>query len=73
MVRFARSAATAQGSDPGRGHGTSCQAMLRRRPTSHHQKDLQLGYTTMYRAGFGEIKQEKKERLATVVSPDANL
>ena len=31
-----RSAAAAQGSDPGRGHGTAHQATLRRRPTSHN-------------------------------------
>ena len=36
MVKFACSAAAAQGSDPGCGHGTSRQATLRRHPTSHN-------------------------------------
>ena len=36
VVKFARSAAAAQGSDPGHGHGTARQATLRRRPTSHN-------------------------------------
>ena len=36
VVKFMRSAAAAQGSDPGRGHGTIGQATLRRRPTSHN-------------------------------------
>ena len=36
VVKFVRSAAAAQGSHPGRGHGTAHQAMLRRRPTSHN-------------------------------------
>ena len=35
-VEFVRSAAAAQGSDPGRGHGTARRATLRRRPTSHN-------------------------------------
>ena len=36
VVESVRSAAAAQDSDPGRGHGTACQATLRRRPTSHN-------------------------------------
>ena len=39
VVRFARSTSAAQGfagSDPGRGHGTARQAMLRWRPTRHN-------------------------------------
>ena len=36
VVKFTHSAAAAQGSDPGRGHGTARQATLRRRPTSHN-------------------------------------
>ena len=60
VVKFAHSAVLAQGSDPGRGHGTACQAMLRWRPTSHNWKDLQLRYTTTY-GGVGEIKQKKKK------------
>ena len=70
MVKFARSAAAAQGSDPGRGHGTTRQATLRR----PHIPQLEGHATKIYncvQAGFGEIKQKK--RLATVVSPGANL
>ena len=36
VFKFARSAAAAQVSDPGRGHGTARQATLRRCPTSHN-------------------------------------
>ena len=36
VVKFVCSAAMAQGSDPGRGHGTARQATLRQRPTSHN-------------------------------------
>ena len=36
VVKFARSDAAVQGSDPGRGHGTARQATLRWRPTSHN-------------------------------------
>ena len=36
VIKFVRSAVAAQGSDPGHGHGTTRQAMLRRRPTSHN-------------------------------------
>ena len=36
VVKFACSTVAAQGLDPGRGHGTACQATLRRRPTSHN-------------------------------------
>ena len=36
VVKFACSAAAAQGLDPGRGNGTAGQATLRRRPTSHN-------------------------------------
>ena len=52
-VGFAHSAVAAQGSDPGRRHGTARQATLRRCPTSHNWKDLQLRYTTMYPGGEG--------------------
>ena len=50
VVKFARSAAAAQGSDP----GTTRQATLRRRPTSHNWKDMQLRYTAVYRGGWGD-------------------
>ena len=36
VVKFTCSAAVAQGSDPGSGHGTARQPMLRRRPTYHN-------------------------------------
>ena len=36
VVKFMHSAAAAQGSDPGHGHGTARQATLRRRPTCHN-------------------------------------
>ena len=36
VVKFACSAAAAQGLDPGRGRGTAHQATLRRRPTCHN-------------------------------------
>ena len=74
-VKFECSATAAQGSHPGRGHGTACQAMLRRCPTAHNQKDLQLRYTTMYGGGWEDkAKQKKKKiRLATVVRSGANL
>ena len=36
VVKFTRSATAAQGTDPGRGHGTTSQAPLRRCPTSHN-------------------------------------
>ena len=39
VVKFTRYALVAQGftgSDPGRGHGTTHQAMLRRHPTCHN-------------------------------------
>ena len=53
VVTFARSAAAARGLDPGCGHGTACQATLRRRPTSHNWKGLQLRYTTVFGEGAG--------------------
>ena len=68
-VKFVPSALVAQsfaGLDPGHGPSTTHQAMLRRRPTQHSQKDLQLEYTAMCWGGFGEKK--KKRRLATDVS-----
>ena len=36
VIKFTRSAAAAQGSDPGCRHGTARQAMLRQRSTSHN-------------------------------------
>ena len=58
VVMFACSASAAQGfagSDPGRGHGTTYQAILRQYPTCHNQKDSQLKkkYATMYWGDLG--------------------
>ena len=75
MVKFVCSPSAAQGfagSDPGRVQGTAHQAMLRRWPTQHSQKDLQLEYTTMYWGSLGRRRREKKRRLATDVSSGAN-
>ena len=62
VVKFTCCAVAAQGSDPGRRHGTARQATLRRGPTCHNQRDLQLRYTAMY-WGLREIKQKKKRLL----------
>ena len=69
-----RSASAAQGfagSDPGRGLGTTRQAMLRRHPTCHNQKDPQLKYATMFWGTLG--RRRKKKKMATDVSSGANL
>ena len=50
VVKFTCSASAAQGfagSDPGHGHDTIPQAMLRWHPTCRNQKDPQLKYATM--------------------------
>ena len=63
VVEFAHSTSGAQGfasSDPGCGHGTARQAMLRWHPTKQNEKDLQLKYTTMYWGSFGDKKLEEK-------------
>jgi len=63
VVEFPCPASAAQGSDPGQGHGTAHQAMLRGHPTWHNQKVLQLGYTTMNLGGeVGEKKKGKKKK-----------
>ena len=41
---------------------TTRQAMLRRHPTCHNQKDPKLKYTTLYWGEFGEKKQKKKKK-----------
>ena len=67
VVKFTRSTVAAQGfagSDPGRGHGTAHQAMLRWRPTCHNQRDLQLEYTTMYWGLWGEKEGKKTKALS---------
>ena len=61
VVTFVHSALAAQGfasSYPQCRYGAAHQAMLRRRPTQHNQRDLQLEYTTMYGGGFGEKEKE---------------
>ena len=75
VVKFVCSPSAAQGfagSDPGRGHGTACQAVLRRRPTYRAR-----GTTRIYNyalGGFGEKKKkERKKRLTTDISSGANL
>ena len=71
VVKFTRSTALAQGWDPGRGCGTVHQVTLRRHPTSHNWKDLQLGYTIMYEVGGWVLGNKAEKKLATV-SPGAN-
>ena len=61
VVKFTRSAAGAQGLDPGRGHGTARQATLKWRPTSHNWKDMQLRSTTGYRGVWGDKAEKKKD------------
>ena len=46
------------GSNPGLGHGTAHQAMLRRRPTYHNWKDPQLECTTMYWGALGRRRKK---------------
>jgi len=63
VVEFPCPASAAQGWDPGQGHGTAHQAMLRGHPTWHNQKVLRLGYTTMNWGGeVGEKKKGKKKK-----------
>ena len=72
MVGFVRSALVARGfagSDPGRGHGTARQAMLRRCLTCHSWKDPQLKIHNCVPGGFGEKKEKKKSKGKEVVIP----
>ena len=65
MVKFAHFALAAQGfmgSDPGHGHGTAHQAMLRWRPTCHNWKDPQLKIYNYVLGGFGEKKEKKNPK-----------
>ena len=60
-VKFVRSALVARGfagSDPGRGHGTAHQAMLRQHPICHNEKDPQLKIHNYVPVGFGEKKEK---------------
>ena len=67
MVKFTLSTSEAQGFaglEPGRGRGTAHQATQRwRRPTCHHQKDLQLEYTTRYWGALGRRKKKEDWQL----------
>ena len=74
VVKITHSAPVAQGFtslDPGRGHGTTHQVMLRWHPTCHNLKDPQLKYTTMHWRDLG--RKSRKKWLAAVVSSGANL
>ena len=65
VVNFELSNSAAQGftgSNPGREHGTTRQAMLRRHPTQHNRRHSQLQYTTTYWEGFGKKKKEKEKK-----------
>ena len=63
MVKFVHSTWVVQGftgSDPGCGHGTTRQVMLRQCPTQHNQRHSQLGSTTMYWGALGRRRNERK-------------
>ena len=65
MVKFTHSASVAQGftgSDPGHGHGTTHQAMLRLHPTWNNQRQSQLEYTTMYWGDLGRKSRKEKKK-----------
>ena len=64
MVKFVHFALTARGfpgSDPGRGHGTAHQAMLRRRPTFHSQRTQNYNRQLCPGGLWGEEEEEEKE------------
>ena len=75
MVKFACSASAAQsfaGWDPGRRHGTASGRV----EVASHMPQLEGHTTKIYNyvlGGFGEKKQKRKRRLATVGSSGANL
>ena len=71
VVKFARSASAAHGftsSDPGWGHGTTHQAMLRWHPTCHNQKDPQLKIHNYVRGALGRKRKKEKKKKETVSS-----
>ena len=77
-IKFESFALVAQGfagSDPGCRHGNTHQATLRRCPTCHNQKDLQLEYTTMYWGASGRRRRRRrnKRRLSIDVSSGASF
>ena len=49
------------GLDPRHGHDIAHQAMLRRCPTQHNKKDLQIEYTTMYSGALGRRRGKRKK------------
>ena len=56
VVKSTRSASVAQGftsSNPGPGHGTAHQTVVRRHPMCHNEKDPQLKIHAMYRGALG--------------------
>ena len=62
VVKFARSSLAAQGftgSDPGHGHGTAHQAILRQHPTRHKWKDLQLKTYNYIGGALGRKRKNK--------------
>ena len=66
VVKFVRSTSVAQSLPVwtvGADQHTIHQAMLWQHPTKKNQKDLQLGYTTMYWV-FGKKKRENNDQSA---------
>ena len=51
--------------DPGHGPSTAHQAVLRRHPTCHNEKHLQLEYTSMHWAGgfWGKEEEEEEKKI----------
>ena len=64
VVKFVCSAAAAQGSDPGHGHGTACSSGCVE--AASHIPQLEGHATRIYncvRGGVGEIKAEEKKKI----------
>ena len=62
VVKCARSTLAAQGfagSDPGCGHGTAHQAVLRQHPTCHNKKDPQLKICNYVPGALGRKRKNK--------------
>ena len=63
VVKFASYTLAAQGLaglDPGPGHGTARQPMLRLHPTEHNQRHSQVEYTTTYQGALGRRRKKNK-------------
>ena len=72
VVKFTSSDSVAQGFtglNPGHGHGTAHQAMLRQCPTCHNWRDPQLKYTIMYWGAYGEKKEKNLKKKQTKKPP----